>query len=75
MPYGVQIALGMLVAALIVAGCIVVLWRTNGARSQRVSGSALIGGEATEDEHLRNVENLETQNQVSVLRSNSSFGP
>jgi hypothetical protein len=75
MPYAVQIALGMLVAALIIAGCVLVLRRTSGARSQRVTGSALIGGESTQDEHLRNVENLQTQNQVDILRKNSSFGP
>ena len=62
------IVMGMVVAAILIAGCIVVLRRTSGARAKRVVGPPIPGDELTQHERDTALENLTTLNQWETLR-------
>jgi hypothetical protein len=69
------IIMGMIVAAILIAVCIVVLVRTSGASGKRVAGPPLPGDELTEHERGTALENLTTLNQWETLRENQRSFP
>ncbi|HEY5231220.1 MAG TPA: hypothetical protein VIJ11_10060 [Galbitalea sp.] len=68
-----SIIMGIIVFAILVGGCIYLLFRTSGGRDKRVVGAPLPGDEQTKHERNLALENLTTMNQVSVLRNNGQF--
>ena len=69
-----SIIMGAIAAAILVGGCVYLLFRTPKSRSDaRVVGPPLAGDEPTEHERELALQNLITMNQVSVLHQNGQF--
>jgi hypothetical protein len=69
-----SIIMGAIVTAILIGGCLYLLYRTPRRRGDaRVVGAPLAGDEPTEHERELALENLTTMNQVSVLRQNGQF--
>lgn len=73
MVFGVVVA--VVVVAVVIAGCVLVLYRTGGGRDKRVFGPPIPGDEFTQHERELALDNLTIMNQQSVLRENGNFPP
>jgi hypothetical protein len=73
MVFGVVIA--MVFVAALIAVCVVVLVRTNGARDSRVAGPPVPGDELTQHERDTAIQNLATLDQWETLRESQRSFP